>query len=190
MTPSLKAPEEIRIEVWPAAAAEAESVDAEIDMLAEVLRAVIYAGAGISFVAPFSMDEASAYWIHKVLAPVRAGTRRAVVAWLNERIVGTVQLDLDTPPNQPHRAGIAKLLVHPDARRRGIARALMVAIEEIARAEGRTLLTLDTVEGSYAEALYRSLGFIAAGIIPRYSCSSLTPELEGATFMYKELIIR
>jgi len=188
MTHSVNAPAEIRIEEWLADASRAASVETEIGMLAEVLHAVVHAGAGVSFVTPFSIDDARAFWVDTVLAPVRAGTRRVVVARRDERIVGTVQLDLDTPPNQQHRAAVAKLLVHPAARRRGIGRALMIALEKIARAEGRTLLTLDTVSGGNAESLYRSLDYITVGVIPRYARSSLTPELEGTTIMYKELL--
>jgi GNAT superfamily N-acetyltransferase len=186
-------PAEIRIEEWRTDAYRAASLDAEIDMLAEILHAVVHAGAGVSFFTPFSIDEARAFWVDKVLAQVRAGTRRVVVARLDERgewgerIVGTVQLDLEMPPNQQHRAAVAKLLVHPAARRRGIGRALMKALEDIARSEGRVLLTLDTVSGSNAELLYRSLDFIASGIIPRYARGALTTELENTTIMYKEL---
>src|SRR6266478_867068 len=189
----MNAPTEIRIEEWRTNASRAAFVAAEIDMLAEVLHAVVHAGAGVSFFTPVSIDEARAFWVDKVLPQVRTGTRRVLVALLDERsdgaerIVGTVQLELEMPPNQQHRAAVAKLLVHPAARRRGIARALMIALEEIARSEGRTLLTLDTVSGSNAELLYRSLDFIAAGVIPRYARSALTPELEGSTIMYKEL---
>lgn len=175
----------IRIERWePGSAA---SLDAEIGMLAEILREAVFAGAGVSFFTPFTLDDARAFWVDKVVASLHAGTRRVLVARDGERIVGTVQLDLDTPPNQRHRAAVAKLLVHPAAQRRGIGRALMIAVEEIAQSEGRTLLTLDTVTGSKAELLYRSLGFITAGIIPRYARGSLTPALEDATIMYKEL---
>jgi len=183
----MNAPTEIRVEEWRTDASRAASVDAEIGMLAEVLHAVVHAGAGISFFAPFSIDEARAFWVDKVLPQVRAATRRVVVARRGDRVVGTVQLDLEMPPNQQHRAAVAKLLVHPAARRRGIGRALMFALEEIARSERRTLLTLDTVSGSNAELLYRSLDFIAAGVIPRYARGALTPELEGTTIMYKEL---
>jgi ribosomal protein S18 acetylase RimI-like enzyme len=77
--------------------------------------------------------------------------------------------------------------VHPSARRRGIARALMLALERVARAEGRTLLTLDTWTGGHAEQLYRSLGYTVVGVIPRYARGSTTPELEPTTIMYKEL---
>lgn len=163
------------------------SVETDIAMLGEVLHAVVHAGAGVSFFVPFSPDEARSFWRDKVLPGVRARTRRVLVARLGARIVGTVQLDLATPPNQAHRADVAKMLVHPDARRRGAARALMVAAESVARSEGRTLLTLDTVTGSHAETLYRSLGYVTVGVIPRYARASLTPELEPTTIMYKEL---
>jgi len=187
MTHSVKTPAEIKIENWPADASRSASIDAEIGMLAEVLHAVVHAGAGISFITPFSLEDARAYWADKVLALVDAGIRRVVVARRDGRIVGTVQLDLEMPPNQQHRAAVTKLVVHPAARRHGIARALMIALEDVARSEGRSLLTLDTVSGSYAESLYRSLGFVTVGVIPRYARGSLTPELEGTTIMYKEL---
>jgi GNAT superfamily N-acetyltransferase len=164
------------------------SLGPDVDMLAEVLHAVVHAGAGVSFVVPFSLDEARAFWIEKVLPGVRARTRRVVVARLGARIVGTVQLDLEMPPNQRHRGEVAKMLVHPSARRRGIARALMTALEAIALSEGRTLLTLDTVTGGSAEPLYRSLGYVTVGVIPRFARASLTPDLEPTTIMYKELL--
>src|SRR4249920_3423605 len=96
---------------------------------------------------------------------VTARQRRLLVARCDGRIVGTVQLDPAWAPNQPHRAEVLKLLVHPDARRRGIARALMVALEELARAGGWTLLKLDTWTGQAGEQLYRSLGYTAVGSI-------------------------
>ena len=118
---------------------------------------------------------------------VRTGTKRVLVARQGGRIVGTVQIDLSVPPNQQHRAEVLKLLVHPAARRQGIARALMIALEGVAQSERRTLLTLDTWTGSAAETLYRSLGYVVVGVIPRYARGSLTPGLEPATIMYKEL---
>jgi ribosomal protein S18 acetylase RimI-like enzyme len=124
-----------------------------------------------------------------VLPGVRAQIRHVIVARAADRIVGSVQLDFAWPPNQQHRADVAKLLVHPDARRRGIARALMLALEALARSERRTLLTLDTWTGSHAEALYRSLGYVEVGVIPRFARGSLTPELEPTTIMYKELTL-
>jgi GNAT superfamily N-acetyltransferase len=180
--------DEVRIDEWRPDAAGTTARDREIEMLAEVLHAVVHTGAGVSFVVPFPIDEARAFWVEAVLPRVLAGTRRVLVARLDDRIVGTVQMDLAVPPNQRHRAEIAKLLVHPDARRRGIARALMVAIEPLARAEGRTLLTLDTWTGGAAESLYRSLGYDVVGVIPRYARGSLTPALEPTTIMFKELV--
>jgi GNAT superfamily N-acetyltransferase len=166
---------------------DAASLDRDVDMLAEILRAVVYGGAGVSFVVPFSMEESRSFWRESVLPGVLTGTRRVLVARDGPRIVGTVQMDLAVPPNQRHRTEVTKLLVHPDARRRGIARALMGALEALARSEGRTLLTLDTWTGSHAEKLYQSLRYVTVGVIPRYARGSLTPQLEPATFMYKEL---
>ena len=159
----------------------------DLDMLSDVLHAVVHVGAGVSFVVPFSIADARAFWVDKVLPGVRARTRRVLVARWNERIVGTVQLDLAVPPNQLHRAEVAKLLVHPEARRRGIARALMIALEHTALSAGRTLLTLDTWTDGHAELLYRSMGYVTVGVIPRFARGSLTPELEPTTIMYKEL---
>ena len=175
---------DIRIEEWRP---DPASLEEDVAMLGEVLRAVVYAGAGVSFFVPFPEDEARAFWRDSVLPGVRDGSRRVLVARRAARIVGTVQLVLAAPPNQRHRADVAKMLVHPEARRGGIARALMTALEGVARAEARTLLTLDTVTGSGAETLYRSLGYVTVGVIPRYARASLTPDLEATTIMYKEL---
>ena len=175
------------IDEWHPDAGDAATVDREIDMLADVLRAIVYDGAGVSFVVPFSIDESRTFWRDAVMPAVRARTRRVLLARNADRIVGTVQLDLTTIPNQRHRADVLKLLVHPSARRAGTARALMIALEELARKEGRSLLTLDTWTGSHAEALYRSLGYTVVGVIPRYARGSTTETLEPATFMYKEL---
>lgn len=162
-------------------------VDEELRMLAEMLHASVEAGASISFVQPFSLEDARAFWCDSVLPEVRRGRRRMLVARDAGKIVGTVQLVPATPPNQRHRADVIKLMVHPRARRRGIARALMTAVEELARTEGRTLLTLDTRTGDAGEPLYRSLGYVTVGVIPRYSRAADSPLLEAATFLYKEL---
>ena len=193
----MNATTEIRIEEWRPAASQVGAVNAEIEMLAEILHAVVHGGASVSFFTPFSIDEARSFWVEKVLPGVRSVARRILVARTGmgndaatepiDRIVGTVQLELDMPPNQQHRAGVAKLLVHPDARRRGVAKALMHALQEIALSEGRTLLTLDTVTGSNAEMLYTSLGYVTSGVIPRFARGALTPDLESTTVMYKEL---
>jgi len=180
-------PAAFAIDVWTPAPSDDAALARDVGMLAEVLRAVVYGGAGVSFVVPFSLEEARAFWVGNVLPGVRAGRRHVLVARSGGRIVGTVQIDLAAPPNQRHRAEVLKLLVHPDARRQGIARALMLAVEPLARSEGKTLLTLDTWTGGHAEVLYRSLGYVTVGVIPRYARGSLTPGLEPTTFMYKEL---
>jgi ribosomal protein S18 acetylase RimI-like enzyme len=179
---------DLQIGLWRPESSPRTGLTQELDQLGQVLHAVVHDGAGVSFVVPFSPEEAVAFWRDRVLPAALAGTRRVLVARAaGGSIVGTVQLDLAVPPNQPHRAEVAKLLVHPAARRRGAARALMLALESIARAEGRSLLTLDTWTGQAGEHLYRSLGYVTVGVIPRYARGSLTPELQPTTIMYKEL---
>ena len=175
----------IRMERWRP---EPRVVAEEIAMLGEVLRACVHAGASVNFILPFSHADANAFWRNKVLPGVESGLCRVVVARCEGHIVGTVQLDLATPPNQPHRAEVRKLLVHPGARRQGIARALMMEIEQQAREAGRDLLTLDTTTGGFAESLYRSLGYVTVGVIPRYSLKVDSPELDPTTVMYKSLV--
>ncbi len=159
----------------------------DVAMLADILHAIVHDGAGVSFIVPFSLEDARAFWIETVLPQMIAGRRRVLVARLDARIVGTVQLDPAWAPNQPHRADVLKLLVHPGARRRGIARALMIALEALARDHGWTLLTLDTWTGQAGEQLYRSLGYVTVGTIPRFARGSTTTALEPTTIMYKEL---
>ena len=175
------------IDDWRPGEASAPATAADLDALAEILHAIVHIGAGVSFVVPYSLDDARGFWRDRVLPGVHGGTKRVLVAREDGRIVGTVQLELRMPPNQRHRAEVNKMLVHPDRQRRGIARALMVALERVARDEGRTLLTLDTWTGSHAEQLYRSLGYVILGVIPRFATGSTTHALEPATFMYKEL---
>jgi ribosomal protein S18 acetylase RimI-like enzyme len=118
--------------------------------------------------APFSHGdarEAFAAWADEV----EAGRRMLLAAFVDDTVVGTVQVVYATPPNQPHRADVAKLLVHGSARRRGVAERLMARAEAEARAEGRTLLVLDTVTGDDAERLYARLGWTRVGIIPNYA---------------------
>src|SRR3954468_24363741 len=104
-----------------------QDVNGHVDGLAWVLHAAVHDGASVSFVLPFSLDDARSFWRERVLPSMESRQRRVWVARVDGRIVGTVQLVLDTPPNQRHRAEIAKLLVHPEARRMGIGRALMLA---------------------------------------------------------------
>src|ERR1051325_10856567 len=174
-----------RIERWQP---DADHLSSDVASLGRLLHDCVHAGVSFSFVLAFSRDDAAAFWRERVFPTVRAGDCRVLVARRDDEIVGTVQLDLATPPNQPHRGEIRKLLVHPSARRAGIARALMLALEEHAREANRSLLTLDTASDG-AERLYASLGYVRVGVIPGFSIRPDSREFEGTTVMYKELAI-
>jgi len=165
-------------------AIDADSLAAHLDDLAGLLHAAVHAGASVNFVMPFSKAEAARFWTERVAPGLAAGTRVLLVLRDKGKIVGSVQLDCDTPPNQPHRAEVAKLLVHPACRRRGYARALMAAIEPLAHERGRTLITLDTRTGDAAEPLYRSLGYTTVGTIPGYCRDPFADTLDSTTIMY------
>ncbi len=169
------------------AALSPEEAAKETGALAALLHACVHAGASVNFIMPFSLDEAEAFWRDKVLPPLHAGSRVLLVAREGLRIVGTVQLAIDTPPNQPHRAEVTKLLVHPGFRRRGIAKMLMMELELRAAALTRSLITLDTRSGDMAEPLYASLGYLTAGTIPDYCLDPLEARLDATTIMYKRL---
>jgi GNAT superfamily N-acetyltransferase len=136
--------------------------------LAEILVACVEDGASVWFVPPLPKDLALGFW-RQVASEVAIGKRVLLAGWSDGELAGTVMLNLDTPPNQPHRAEVQKLLVHPAARRAGLGRRLMERLEQEARARGRTLLTLDTNADSAAEALYRSGGGTEGGRIPDFS---------------------
>jgi len=139
----------------------------DLDGLADLLANVVHAGASVSFMLPFTVADARSWW-HSTIA--RADPRAVIlVARDDHGIAGTVQLVPAWPPNQPHRADIAKLLVHPRARRHGLGRALMAAIERHAHNAGFTLLTLDTARGDGAEFLYTNTGWQRVGVIPDYA---------------------
>ena len=139
-----------------------------LDGLASVLHDCVSGGASVSYMAPFSHEQARAAF-EGFAAEVERGNRLLLAAFDDGRLVGTVQVILTLPPNQPHRGEIAKLLVHRAARRRGIAQLLMDRAEAEAQAEGKTLLVLDTVTGDAAESLYTRLGWTRVGVIPGYA---------------------
>ncbi|OIB02491.1 GCN5 family acetyltransferase [Paenibacillus sp. LC231] len=149
--------------------------------LTELLIRVVEDGASVGFLPPLSYDEASAYW-EDVLGP-------GVTLWVavqDGQAIGTVQLQCAMKANGRHRAEVAKLMVDPASRRGGIGRALMLHLEPKAKAEGRTLLVLDTREGDPSNKLYQSLGYIQAGVIPDYAISS-NGELDGTVLYYKRI---
>jgi GNAT superfamily N-acetyltransferase len=146
----------------------AAEVRAHLDGLAAVLFDCVEGGASVSYMAPFSHKEARTAF-EGFAAEVEQGRRLLLAAFADGDLVGTVQVVFAWPPNQPHRAEIAKLLVHRSARGRGIAQLLMERAEAEARAEGKTLLVLDTVTGDNAERLYERLGWTRVGVIPGYA---------------------
>jgi GNAT superfamily N-acetyltransferase len=142
--------------------------DRALQELAEVLVDCVAGGASVSFMSPFSPQQALAFF-RKVASSVAAGDTVLLAASLNGKIVGTVQLGLDTPPNQPHRAEVKKMLVHRAWRSCGIGAALMTQVEEEARRLGRWLLVLDTVPGADGHRLYLRAGWQQTGIVPDYA---------------------
>jgi len=141
---------------------------AQLDGLAAVLADCVAGGASVSYMDPFSHDQARTAF-EGFAAEVDQGRRLLLAAFSGGTVVGTVQVILAVPPNQPHRGEIAKLLVHRSARRQGVAELLMERAEAEARAEGKTLLNLDTVTGDAAERLYARLGWQRVGVIPGYA---------------------
>jgi len=158
--------------------------DAEIDGLANVLIDCVEGGASVSFMHPLPRDRAVAFW-SSVAQGVAAGERALLVAEDAHGVCGTVQLVLDQPENQPHRADLSKMLVHRRARRQGLGAALLRAAETTARECGKTLLVLDTASDE-AERLYERVGWVRVGVIPGYA---LLPQggLCGTTVYYRNL---
>jgi GNAT superfamily N-acetyltransferase len=159
--------------------------DGQIEALTDVLIDCVEGGASVSFMLPLSRDRAVAFW-RRVADDVAANKRALLVAEDAQGICGTVQLVFDLPENQPHRADLAKMLVHRRVRRQGLGAALMKAAEAMARECGRTLLVLDAVSNGDAARLYARLGWTRVGDIPGYA---LWPRggLCSTTVFYREL---
>ena len=155
--------------------------------LADLLMDCVQGGASVGFMLPLAPARALAFW-RRVAQGVAEGARALLVAEDAQGIVGTVQLLLAQPDNQPHRADLAKMLVHRRARRQGLGAALMRSAEDLARAHGKTLLVLDTVTGGDAERLYARLGWQRCGDIPGYA---LWPQggLCSTSYFYRALAV-
>lgn len=153
--------------------------------LAEVLLDCVEGGASVSFMASLTREEAETFF-KTVVDEVETGERILLAAFLDSKLVGTVQIILATPPNQPHRADVAKMLVSRAARRQGIAAKLMEHVEVASRAAGKTVLVLDTVTGGAAESLYTKMGWNRVGVIPNYA---LFPDgsLCDTTYFWKQV---
>ncbi|NVO58408.1 GNAT family N-acetyltransferase [Rhodobacteraceae bacterium B1Z28] len=160
--------------------------DGALDDLTGILHACVHTGASIGFILPFSPRDARAYWTDQVRPGLQSGGLDLFAAYDEGRILGTVQMIPATMPNQPHRADVAKLLVHPQARRRGLGRALMIALEARAAELGKTMLVLDTRSSDPSRILYQDLGFRVAGEIPNYCRNPLENRLEPTSYMFKD----
>lgn len=164
-------------------AAEFESVS---EALTDLLIDCVNGGASVSFMLPLERDKATAFWL-VIGKSVARGERTVIVAEDEQgKIVGTVQLITSQPENQPHRADVAKLLVHSSARRKGIARRLMAYLEAVATTQEKSVLVLDTATGSAAEILYQNMGWLKVGDLPFYA---LMPDGSpcSTTFYYRQL---
>ncbi len=158
-----------------------------LDDLTDILHACVHDGASVGFILPFSPSQARGYWLNRVWPDAQSGALDLFAVYDAGRVAGTVQLIPASMPNQPHRADVAKLLVHPNARRKGLARALMAALEQRAKAVGRTMLVLDTRSSDPSRILYQTLGFQIAGEIPNYCRNPFDDRLEPTTYMFKHL---
>jgi len=157
-----------------------------IPSLSLLLQDAVHGGASVGFLAPLSTEDAERYW-EKIAQGVQEQSRILLAVRRGDEVLGSVQLALATPPNGRHRAEVQKLLVHTAHRRRGIAKALLAALEAAAREAGRTLLVLDTTPGSGAAKLYPQLGYQSAGVIPQYALSS-DGALEATQLFYRLLV--
>lgn len=164
---------------------DGDAARAAMDGLCAVLVDCVDGGASVGFVFPFGMAEAADYWAG-VLPAVDNGGTLLFAAERDGEVLGTVQVGVQQFPNQPHRGDLKKLLVHRKARGQGLASRLMAAAEGEAVRRGKGLLVLDTATGSPAEAVYRKLGWVAAGVVPDYA---LYPDGSccGTTFYYKRI---
>lgn len=156
------------------------------DALSDILENCVNGGASVSFMLPFGREKARAFWL-RVADSVARHERIVLAAFDGEhQLQGTVQLVIDQPENQPHRADVSKLLVHERARGLGIARTLMTQLETEAVARGKSMLVLDTATGSGAETFYQRCGWHKTGVIPDYA---LMPDgaMTGTTVFYKAL---
>lgn len=157
-------------------------IQSQLDLL---LCDCVDSGASVGFICPFSHTESQEYW-RGVQADIAKGTRYLLVAHLSGALVGSVQLSVSDKANGLHRAEIEKLMVHTQARGRGVARLLMQRVEALAFSLSRSLLVLDTKKGDIAEGMYSKLDYVKVGEIPGFALSSCG-ELDATVLFYKEL---
>jgi ribosomal protein S18 acetylase RimI-like enzyme len=163
---------------------DGHTIQHRVEDLSRILADSVASGAAVSFMSPLSYDAAAQFWLRDVKPEVLAGRRVLFGAQRDGKVIGTVQLLTAMPPNQPHRCEIAKMIVHPQARRLGVGRSLMTIALDHARALGKTLVTLDTRTGDVAEPLYESVGFATAGVIPDFAWDPDGKAKHATTYMY------
>lgn len=162
-----------------------EQAQTVLPELVALMQDVVSDGASIGFLHPLSAEVAEAYWLD-VIREVRQQSRILLVARRDGKVAGTVQLGLCSRPNSLHRAEVQKLFVHTRWRGQGIAKELMSAIEQEARAAGRSLLVLDTERGQIAEGMYERAGWIRVGEIPDFACSP-DGHLHATVIFYRKI---
>ncbi len=162
----------------------ADGVLAHQPALIDLLRDVVDGGASVNFIAPLDTRIAAAFW-ERVAGEVASNARVVIATFDADQLVGTAQLVLAMQPNGLHRAEVQKVLVRTSARRRGIGTQMMVALEDEARAVGRSLLVLDTERGSSGEQLYPRVGYTRVGVIPQFALNHDASRLIDAVFFYK-----
>jgi len=165
---------------------DAPTLKARLADFVELLRDGVDGGASMSFIAPLDPEQARRFWA-KVAGEVETGKRLVLGAFEGQRLVGSVQLSLDMPPNQPHRVDLQKMLVHSAMRRRGLGRQLLAAADEAVRAAGRSLIVLDTVRGSDAESVYARCGYTRVGVIPGFALNHDGSALADTVIFYRQL---
>jgi GNAT superfamily N-acetyltransferase len=164
----------------------ADEVGSCVDGLADLLIDAVEGGASVSFMLPLSRNKALAFWRNVADGVIKHERALLVAENSSGQIVGTVQIVMSMPENQPHRADVAKMLVHRKMRRQGVAQRLMELVDDVARTEGKSVLVLDTVTGGDAERLYERAGWQRVGAVPKYA---LMPEGEfcSTTYFFKHL---
>jgi len=166
---------------WMSGAQAAE----ERESLVALLTDSVDGGASVGFLPPMERGEADRYW-GSVFAAMESAGRRLAGAWVSGELAGAIQVQRAALPNGWHRGEVMKLMVHSRFRGRGLARGLMAAMEEEARRMGLTLLVLDTLQGDVAEGMYRAMGWVEVGAIPKYARVG-SGELCATVVFYKVL---
>lgn len=165
----------------------AADILANLDQLSALLVDTVQNNGAVGFVVPITLADANRFWGNTILEQVERENRIMLVAFEGDQLAGTVQLIVSMPANQPHRAEVAKLMVHTRFRKLGIAHKLMAELEKMAMLKKRNMITLDTKTGDGAEPLYKSLGYKTAGIIPDYAKDAVGEAFHATTYMYKQI---